>query len=110
MQPRVQNILSNSYWISQRTPSVAAEVRRRISGPARATIRLSRPAGSAATIFQTRSPWRWCLAILIILCAAQTSVLAEETNRVGHSPGELNPGDLKEKSLKELMEVIVTSV
>src|SRR5437660_12407638 len=57
-----------------------------------------------------RAQWRWYLAILIILCAAQTSVLAEETNRVGHSPGELNPGDLKEKSLKELMEVIVTSV
>ena len=57
-----------------------------------------------------RTQWRWYLAILIILCAAQTSLLAEETNRVGHSPGELNPGDLKEKSLKELMEVIVTSV
>src|SRR5229473_1517476 len=57
-----------------------------------------------------RAQWRWCLAILIILCAAQTSLLAEETNRVGHSSGELNPGDLKEKSLRELMEVMVTSV
>jgi len=37
-------------------------------------------------------------------------MLAEETNRVGHSSGQLNPDDLKEKSLKELMEVMVTSV
>src|SRR6266853_1688756 len=57
-----------------------------------------------------RTQWRWCLAILMTLCAAQTSMLAQETNHVGHSPGKLNPADLKEKSLKELMEVIVTSV
>src|SRR6266705_4563926 len=57
-----------------------------------------------------RTQWRWCLAILMILCAAQTSILSEETNRVGPSHGELKPGDLKGKSLKELMEVMVTSV
>src|SRR6266436_607558 len=57
-----------------------------------------------------RTQWRWCLVILMILCAAQTPVLAEGTNRAGHSTGELNPGDLKGKSLKELMEVMVTSV
>src|SRR6266436_3510280 len=57
-----------------------------------------------------RTQWPWCLAVLVILCTAQTSMLAEETNRVGHSSGQLNPDDLKEKSLKELMEVIVTSV
>src|SRR5437870_11588893 len=56
-----------------------------------------------------RTQWRWCLAILMILCA-QRSMLAGETNRIGHSPGELGPEDLKEKSLKELMEVMVTSV
>src|SRR5438270_10986636 len=56
------------------------------------------------------TPGRRCLAILLILCAAQTCLLAEETNRFGHSHGELNPGDLKEKSLSELMEVMVTSV
>src|SRR2546426_7567956 len=102
MKPRVLKILSSGYRAGQRTPSVAAEVTRRISGPARATVRL---VTSAATIFQTRSQWRWYLAILIILCAAQTSLHAEETNRLSHSPGELNSGDLKEKSLKELMEV-----
>src|SRR5713226_8207525 len=57
-----------------------------------------------------RTQWRWCLAILMTLCATQTSMLAEATNRVGHFPCKLNPADLKEKSLKELMEVIVTSV
>src|SRR3977135_3571026 len=57
-----------------------------------------------------RTQWRWGLAILMALCTAQTSMLAEETNRVGHSSGELNPGELMEKSLKELMELIVTSV
>src|SRR5438876_10267137 len=57
-----------------------------------------------------RTQWRWCLAILMILCTAQTSLLAEETNRISHSPGERVPEDLKEKSLKELMEVMVTSV
>src|SRR6266566_3856228 len=107
MKPRVLKILSDDYRVSQRTPSVAAEIMRRISGPALATNRL---VTSATAIFQTRSQCRWYLAILIILCAAQMSLLAEETNRVGHSPGELNPGDLKEKSLKELMEVMVTSV
>src|SRR6266571_6487328 len=109
MKPRVLKILSNGYRVGRRTQSVyekspgpvAAEVTRRISWPARATIRL---VTSAATIPQTRSQWRWCVAILMFFCAAQTSMLAEETNRVAHSPGQLNPGDLKEKSLKELME------
>ncbi len=57
-----------------------------------------------------RARWRWCVSVLMILCAAQASAFAEETNRVAQSSGQLNPADLKEKSLKELMEVIVTSV
>src|ERR1041384_449361 len=57
-----------------------------------------------------RAQWRWCLATLMLLCTAQTCMLAEETNRVSNSAAELRPGELKEKSLKELMEVIVTSV
>src|SRR5437667_4105703 len=60
--------------------------------------------------FGRRPQWRWCLAILMILCAAQRSMLAEETNGVGPSHGELKPGDLKGKSLKVLLEAMVTSV
>ncbi len=74
MQPLNLEILSDGYWVGQRT------------------LR------------------HWRLAILMILCAAQMSMFAEETNLAGHSRGELSPGDLKEKSLKELMDVMVTSV
>ena len=56
-----------------------------------------------------RNQWHWCLVILMVLCAGPRSILAEETNRVGHSPRELTPGDLNGKSLKELMEVVIVT-
>src|SRR5437899_453284 len=57
-----------------------------------------------------RARWHCCASVLMFFFAAQASAFADETNRVVQAPGQLNPADLKEKSLNELMEVIVTSV